>query len=58
MGHAFWGEQAFKQTVVSYTAEELHLRASQEPNYIEEPSTYMMFLTGEQETLFFIIMTF
>lgn len=58
MGHAFQGEQAFKQTAVSHRANELYLGAYQESNYLEEPSTYMRFLTGKQNTLFFIIITF
>lgn len=56
MGHVFQGEQAFKQTAVSYRAKELHLRSYQEPNYLKEPSTDMRFLTGKQETLFFIFL--
>lgn len=44
MGHAFWGQQAFKQIIVSYRAQELHQEAV---SYLKEPSTYMRFLTGK-----------
>ena len=53
MGHAFQGEQAFKHTAASRRAKELHLRAYQESNYLEEPSTYIRFLTGRRDIVLY-----